>query len=45
MHSIRQCWTAEGFKFDDPIEVDETCIGGKKKNKHGNKKMNSGRGF
>ena len=33
-----------GDKFSGSIEIDETYIGGLEKNKHGDKKLNSGRG-
>ena len=44
IHRIRTAWKEFTALFDGPVEVDETYIGGKEKNKHGNKKLKSGRG-
>ena len=43
-HRIRGMWTAETHKFAGPVEVDETYIGGKERNKHESKKLHAGRG-
>ena len=43
-HRIRQSWNNEADKFAGPVEVDETYIGGKERNKHANKKLKAGRG-
>ena len=37
-------WTADADKFAGPVEVDETYIGGKERNKHEYKKQHAGRG-
>ena len=41
---VRECWLEDDNPMSGEIEVDETYIGGKERNKHADKKQNAGRG-
>ena len=45
LHRIRESWDQQnGHAFAGPVEVDETYVGGKERNKHERKKLHAGRG-
>ena len=44
LHRLRESWQDKQPRFAGPVEVDETFVGGREKNKHASKKLRAGRG-
>ena len=44
LQRIREAWKSNELPFAGPVEIDETYVGGREKNKHSKKKLRAGRG-